>query len=1148
MDIAREAEAESREPDTCRICREADDEEEPLYHPCRCSGSIRHVHQSCLIRWLSHSQKKHCELCHTTFQFTKVYDPHMPDELPLPVFLQQLVLYAFHNCLSWLRIALVTFVWVAFLPWTIRFVWRALFWSVDGKWPAVLRNETRSSVPEFTDYAELDMPSQTPSNTITNDSRSSILDNFKSLPLRKVFLATAEAYNSSMSAPNQISNPNTRTTFLSDVRFLRNWTRFPIVNNTLLDIIEGQIITLSVVVAFIVLFLIREWVVQRPPVVNFDAQARDGVLEALQRLPPDALEQADDMNIDADGDDDINEHPRLRRRRQRDRHAIRRRVEPRPHRPRHEPPEPAAADGHHSNSEDASADSRVQRRLRPTSDASEVSSEARDLSAMESDDFSSDRVRGSESDARGPGEAAQPHLGLSSAGYRARRPNDERERGSRRIFEEAFADPESHSHRPSTNSFRRRLHMSDADYEYFAGTPLRNSLISFEGMWERAGRNWDEFLRMVSAEGRDDELLFLESVIVARRGPQRSDQDVLPELRDSNPFEIGPLDPFSEASNTSNTERSMPLHSSPPATSASMINFPPSESSPSGIASTGGRTHMRTASSHSSNASSDFDMGYVDRMVDIALDRPTDADQSQAHHESHDNNAANNSNHDSDNHDASEIEHAHSAASTEASSGPESEPVPRDTAAERKSIYQHLTHFFWGNIPGETKNRGRSNERRANVPNADAGNEPDDVPDAPDEAAAEIDPEDADDLDGLLELIGIRGPLFGLLQNSLFCGLLIALSLAAGIWLPYIWGKFSIVLLTDPLQHMIAFPFTFISAVIGMILDSVIAGIGYILKGLNLISPIILQPISFILPGRFIRLLLDENIKGPLGNLSSVMVNGSSIRLRKILNDISYSDTQLPVLSVVSHQALRIHKARLSSLATFFFESGKLIHDTVPLFTSKDGLFRMLGGIPDTLTQLMDWRIWSMAASLLWTFAKKWLILLTPNNWASLTLTTSDGPALDPTLTDWSTMDRVIAVSCGHLFLAASLFLYHRISSTGNPPEQPESTMAEVIREASGVSKVILIIGIEMLAFPLYCGVLLDFALLPLFKNATVVSRIMFSINNPVTSLFIHWFVGTCYMFHFALFVSMCRKIMRPGVLCEYRPPYTLFILHFMAR
>jgi hypothetical protein len=36
----------------CRICREPGTDESPLRFPCACSGSIKHVHQDCLLEWL----------------------------------------------------------------------------------------------------------------------------------------------------------------------------------------------------------------------------------------------------------------------------------------------------------------------------------------------------------------------------------------------------------------------------------------------------------------------------------------------------------------------------------------------------------------------------------------------------------------------------------------------------------------------------------------------------------------------------------------------------------------------------------------------------------------------------------------------------------------------------------------------------------------------------------------------------------------------------------------------------------------------------------------------------------------------------------------------------------------------------------------
>ena len=122
--------------DTCRICHGEATEEEPLFYPCKCSGSIKFVHQSCLVEWLSHSQKKHCELCKTAFRFTKLYDPNMPQSLPTPLFLRQALIQTLRTLVTWLRFVLVAFVWLGWLPWSMRAIWRALFWLADGRWSA----------------------------------------------------------------------------------------------------------------------------------------------------------------------------------------------------------------------------------------------------------------------------------------------------------------------------------------------------------------------------------------------------------------------------------------------------------------------------------------------------------------------------------------------------------------------------------------------------------------------------------------------------------------------------------------------------------------------------------------------------------------------------------------------------------------------------------------------------------------------------------------------------------------------------------------------------------------------------------------------------------------------------------------------------
>ncbi|KAJ8272043.1 hypothetical protein COCON_G00109020 [Conger conger] len=53
--------------DICRICHCEGDEECPLITPCRCTGSLRFVHQGCLHQWIKSSDTRCCELCKYAF-------------------------------------------------------------------------------------------------------------------------------------------------------------------------------------------------------------------------------------------------------------------------------------------------------------------------------------------------------------------------------------------------------------------------------------------------------------------------------------------------------------------------------------------------------------------------------------------------------------------------------------------------------------------------------------------------------------------------------------------------------------------------------------------------------------------------------------------------------------------------------------------------------------------------------------------------------------------------------------------------------------------------------------------------------------------------------------------------------------------------
>ncbi|XP_078533139.1 E3 ubiquitin-protein ligase MARCHF1 isoform X2 [Lissotriton helveticus] len=51
----------------CRICHCEGDDESPLITPCRCTGTLCFVHQSCLHQWIKSSDTRCCELCKYDF-------------------------------------------------------------------------------------------------------------------------------------------------------------------------------------------------------------------------------------------------------------------------------------------------------------------------------------------------------------------------------------------------------------------------------------------------------------------------------------------------------------------------------------------------------------------------------------------------------------------------------------------------------------------------------------------------------------------------------------------------------------------------------------------------------------------------------------------------------------------------------------------------------------------------------------------------------------------------------------------------------------------------------------------------------------------------------------------------------------------------
>ncbi|CAF0848217.1 unnamed protein product [Didymodactylos carnosus] len=83
------------------------------------------------------------------------------------------------------------------------------------------------------------------------------------------------------------------------------------------------------------------------------------------------------------------------------------------------------------------------------------------------------------------------------------------------------------------------------------------------------------------------------------------------------------------------------------------------------------------------------------------------------------------------------------------------------------------------------------------------------------------------------------------------------------------------------------------------------------------------------------------------------------------------------------------------------------------------------------------------------------------------------------------------------------------------------------------VIKVALLVVIEILLFPLICGIWLDICSLRILNESstTLNDRILNFQMSPGTSSFLHWLVGMIYVFYFATFIFLLREILRPGTL-----------------
>uniref|UniRef100_A0A182K163 E3 ubiquitin-protein ligase MARCHF6 n=1 Tax=Anopheles christyi TaxID=43041 RepID=A0A182K163_9DIPT len=115
------------EGDICRVCRCEAQSDRPLFHPCICTGSIKWIHQDCLMQWMRYSRKEYCELCGHRFSFTPIYSPDMPRVLPLKYVAKGLVSSVGTAVKYWIHYTIVAVAWLGIVPLTAYRTYRFLF-------------------------------------------------------------------------------------------------------------------------------------------------------------------------------------------------------------------------------------------------------------------------------------------------------------------------------------------------------------------------------------------------------------------------------------------------------------------------------------------------------------------------------------------------------------------------------------------------------------------------------------------------------------------------------------------------------------------------------------------------------------------------------------------------------------------------------------------------------------------------------------------------------------------------------------------------------------------------------------------------------------------------------------------------------------
>lgn len=964
----------------------------------------------------------------------------MPARLPFPLFIRQLARHALRELARWTRYILVGLIWICCLPWCIRQVWRGFIWLADG-------NHIDSQVADGFSNATGVISAAQASDTLLNNSThldhmdfnfdtalmswgditgvfgQSFLLRFLQYVLSFLFpslSASFEKDHSQISTNSTDGLPARPPSLLSDVEFISAWSNSPIVNHATVDVIEGQLICVLLVTAFILVFLIREWVINQQPILNMPDP------DAMENPPQEPQPE--------------NERPRMGILRPRNRRQG----------------GDANLDVGDAALDPAARPIAVPRRRRALTDDNILNGADNDF------DRPNMPIR-SQSLLTNPEDMQDPRveeaIGESSAVASEYGSRYVRRDGSNDVLPYKTLHPRAFDVYPDTSP-------SDFHWDDTSESMLRQREEEFEA--ERA----EYFARQARR------VSFAENVPIADVGATTAGDSEFQE-------NVSDLD-------------GMPIHT--PDSSDAEPSQPP--------------------------------QGDLNHELQEYLRENEEYLRENAVHPRQD------------------------VVGNATLPDQDVQEVPEDA-----SLLGQISNWLWHTdfeadnlvvIDTNTNpHREAQDEERivedvdAEAPFVPVHNQEAPIPALPPPVVepAPVEPrepnmfmgvelndpnvDDAEDLDGVLELLGMEGPIFGMVQNVIFSLFLITLTLMFSVWFPYMWGKIALLFLSHPTAMLIRAPLFVLSRSADIVVDVIflVGGLaGFFVSQFLKVSGFVLTSIS---PS--IKPFVDtSSFEGFTLHLS----HKSGMRLEKTLIAALFGlAPDVPNFSMQSHHALVSFKTFIHNTirytASLFVQAHNTLTTRASARAALVSLAQTLRSVPGMVEKLPQ--VGQMASN----FTRLVFTDLTVEP-------TLNQDSLDPSLAQWSNEDRILAIIVGYALFAVVGIVFLEIAHLFlglKDDEKVEGYFADSLRQAGGVMKVIVIIGIEMLVFPLYCGLLLDIALLPLFANATIASRVAFMVRTPLTGIFIHWFIGTCYMFHFALFVSICRKIMRKGVLYFIRDP-----------